>query len=79
LQVIGISSAFVAIWLGLGLLLFCLFALEKLLRLDLRAIMIGIDVGAAMALAVYGFATARNSELAKPEATQTRNLRQNQR
>ncbi len=52
LQVIGISSGFVAIWLGVGLLLFCLFAAEKLFRLDRRAVMIGVAVGAAMALAV---------------------------
>lgn len=50
LQVIGLSSGFVAIWLGLGLLLFCLFTIEKLVVLNRRAILIGIAVGAAMAL-----------------------------
>src|SRR5580692_7553988 len=38
LQVIGISSGFVAIWLGVGLMLFCVFAIEKLVKLDRRAI-----------------------------------------
>ena len=33
LQVLGISSGFVAIWLGIGLLLFCIFAIEKLAAL----------------------------------------------
>jgi tripartite ATP-independent transporter DctM subunit len=58
LQVIGISSGFVAIWLGLGLMLFCLFAIEKLVRLDRRAIMIGVGVGATMALATLALRLA---------------------
>jgi C4-dicarboxylate transporter DctM subunit len=58
LQVIGLSSGFVAIWLGLGLLLFCLFAIEKLFALDRRAIMIGIGVGAAMAFATIALRLA---------------------
>lgn len=52
LQVIGISSGYVAMWLGLGLLLFCLVTIEKLFRLNRRAILIGAGVGVAMALAV---------------------------
>ncbi len=58
LQVIGISSGFVAIWLGLGLLLFCLFAIEKLVRLDRRAILIGVAVGVAMVLATLALRRA---------------------
>jgi len=53
LQVLGISSAFVAIWLGLGLVLFCLFTLEKLLDLEHRAIAIGVTAGAIIALAAF--------------------------
>jgi C4-dicarboxylate transporter, DctM subunit len=51
LQVLGLSSAFVAIWLGLGLVLFCVFAIEKLVALHPRAIATGVSVGALMALA----------------------------
>jgi C4-dicarboxylate transporter DctM subunit len=63
LQVIGISSAFVAIWLGLGLLLFCLFAIEKLVALDRRAIMIGACVGAAMTLATVALRQAYDLDI----------------
>ena len=58
LQVIGLSSGFVAIWLGLGLLLFCLFALEKLIALERRAISIGVTVAVAMALATFALRRA---------------------
>ena len=51
LQVLGLSSGFVAIWLGLGLVLFCLFSIEKLVALDRRAVAIGVSVGVLMALA----------------------------
>jgi C4-dicarboxylate transporter DctM subunit len=51
LQVLGISSGFVAMWLGLGLILFCLFSIEKLSVLDKRAVIIGIGVGALIAVA----------------------------
>ena len=63
LQVIGLSSGFVAIWLGLGFLLFCLFALEKLIALELRAVMVGIGVGAAMALATIALRRAYDLDL----------------
>ena len=58
LQVLGLSSGFVAIWLGLGLLLFCLFALEKLIALERRAISIGITVAVVMALATFALRRA---------------------
>ena len=51
LQVLGISSGFVAMWLGLGLVLFCLFSIEKLSVLDRRAVVIGIGVGGLIAVA----------------------------
>ena len=51
LPVLGLSSGFVAIWLGFGLVLFCIFAIEKLIILDRRALVVGVSVGAVMALA----------------------------
>jgi C4-dicarboxylate transporter, DctM subunit len=63
LQVLGISSAFVAIWLGVGLVLFCVFAIEKLAAFDWRAIMIGLGVGAVMALATLAFRWAYDQDL----------------
>ena len=48
---LGLSSGFVAIWLGFGLVLFCIFAIEKLIILDRRALVVGVSVGAVMALA----------------------------
>ena len=51
LQVIGLSSGFVAIWLGLGLVLFCVFAIEKLVALERRAVAVGVCVAAAIAIA----------------------------
>jgi C4-dicarboxylate transporter DctM subunit len=63
LQVIGISSGFVAIWLGLGLLLFCLFAIEKLVVLERRAVMIGAGAGLAMALATIALRWAYDLDI----------------
>lgn len=63
LQVIGLSSGFVAIWLGIGLLLFCLFAIEKLMRLQPRAIAIGIGVAVAMAITAYALRRAYDQDL----------------
>ena len=51
LPVIGLNSGFVAIWLGLGLALFCLFSIEKLIALDRRSVAAGVGVGAMIALA----------------------------
>lgn len=63
LQVLGLSSAFVAIWLGLGLVLFCIFAIEKLVALEGRAVAIGLGVGAALALAVLALRWAYDQDL----------------
>ncbi len=63
LQVIGLSSGFVAIWLGIGLLLFCLFAIEKLMRLQPRAIAMGIGVAVAMAITAYALRRAYDQDL----------------
>jgi TRAP-type C4-dicarboxylate transport system permease small subunit len=63
LQVLGLSSGFVAIWLGLGLLLFCLFAIEKLVRLDRRAIVIGVGVGVVLALATVALRWAYDHDV----------------
>jgi tripartite ATP-independent transporter DctM subunit len=63
LQVLGLSSAFVAIWLGLGLLLFCIFAVEKLAALEGRAVAIGVGVGAVMTLAVLALRWAYDQDL----------------
>jgi C4-dicarboxylate transporter, DctM subunit len=51
LPVLGLNSGFVAIWLGLGLVLFCIFSIEKLVALDRRAVAVGVSVAAAMVLA----------------------------
>lgn len=63
LPVLGLSSAFVAIWLGLGLLLFCIFAVEKLVALEGRAVAIGLGVGVAMTLAVLVLRWADDQDL----------------
>ena len=52
LSVLEISSGFVAIWLGVGLTLLCIFAVEKLAALRLRAVAIGVGVGAVIGLVV---------------------------
>ncbi len=63
LQVIGLSSGFVSIWLGVGLLLFCLFTLEKLAALDRRAILIGCVVGTALTLATIALRRAYDLDI----------------
>lgn len=63
LQVIGLSSGFVAIWLGVGMVLFCLFTVEKLIALERRAVGIGIAVGVAMALATYALRQAYDLDI----------------
>jgi tripartite ATP-independent transporter DctM subunit len=63
LQVLGLSSAFVAIWLGLGLVLFCIFSIEKLVALEARAVAIGLGVGTALALAVLALRWAYDQDL----------------
>jgi C4-dicarboxylate transporter, DctM subunit len=63
LQVLGISSGFVAIWLGLGLVLFCIFSIEKLIALRPRAIATGASVGAAMALATLALRWAYDHDV----------------
>src|SRR5262249_50164999 len=51
LQVLGISSGFVAMWLGFGLALFCLFSIEKLIKLERRAVALGVAIGAFIVIA----------------------------
>jgi C4-dicarboxylate transporter, DctM subunit len=63
LPVLGFSSAFVAIWLGCGLLLFCIFAIEKLARLARQAVVTGFGVGGAMTLAVLALRWAYAQDL----------------
>jgi C4-dicarboxylate transporter DctM subunit len=63
LQVLGISSAFVAIWLGVGMVLFCVFAIEKLAGLERRAVACGLAVGAVMALATLALRWAYDQDL----------------
>ncbi|HUN47807.1 MAG TPA: TRAP transporter small permease subunit, partial [Stellaceae bacterium] len=48
LPVLDISNGWVAIWLGVGLALMLLFAIEKLLRLDGRGIGLGFLIAAAV-------------------------------
>ena len=52
LPVLEISSGFVAIWLGVGVLLCCIFAIEKLAALSLRAVLAGIGCGVVIGLVV---------------------------
>ena len=63
LQVLGISSAFVAMWLGIGLILFCIFTIEKLAAFDRNALVFGIAVGAAMAVAMLMLRWAYDQDL----------------
>ena len=48
MAVMGISTGFVGIWLGIGLVLLSLFTIEKLARLDWRALRNGIGVAVAI-------------------------------
>jgi C4-dicarboxylate transporter, DctM subunit len=63
LQVLGITSAFVAIWLGIGLVLFCIFTIEKLAAFDRHALAVGIAVGVAIALATLLLRWAYDQDL----------------
>lgn len=63
LQVLGISSAFVAIWLGIGMVLFCIFTIEKLAAFDRRAVAVGVAVGAVIALATLALRWASDQDL----------------
>jgi C4-dicarboxylate transporter DctM subunit len=51
LPILGINSGFVAIWLGIGLVLMSIFTLEKLLALKLRAVINGAIVPLAIVAA----------------------------
>ena len=55
LPVLDISNGWVAIWLGIGLALMLLFAVEKLLRLDGRGIGLGFLIAAAVGALAVGF------------------------
>jgi C4-dicarboxylate transporter, DctM subunit len=44
LPILGINSGYVAIWLGIGLVLMSVFAIEKLLALKLRPVMVGAGI-----------------------------------
>ena len=54
LPILGINSGFVAIWLGIGLVLMSVFTIEKLLALKLRAVVIGAVVPIAIVAATIG-------------------------
>src|ERR1700730_3117879 len=54
LPILGINSGFVAIWLGIGLVLMSGFTIEKLLALKLRAVVIGAVVPTAIVAATIG-------------------------
>src|SRR5262249_47481414 len=54
MPILGISSVFVAMWLGVGLTLFSLFAIEKLLRMGGTAIAAGATV--VLVIAAVGYA-----------------------
>jgi C4-dicarboxylate transporter, DctM subunit len=53
LPILGISSGFVAIWLGVGLILMTAFALEKLLALKLRPVLLGAIAPALIVAATF--------------------------
>jgi C4-dicarboxylate transporter DctM subunit len=54
LPILGINSGFVAIWLGIGLVLMSLFTIEKLLAQKLRPVMNGAVVPLAILAATIG-------------------------
>src|SRR5204863_8506156 len=45
-----ISTGFVAIWLGIGLVLLSIYTIEKMLALQMRAIVNGVAVAAAIGI-----------------------------
>jgi C4-dicarboxylate transporter, DctM subunit len=51
LAVIGLSSVFVAVWLGIGLVLLSLYTIEKLLTLSRKGALAGIGMSALIAAA----------------------------
>jgi len=51
LAVLGLSSVFVAVWLGIGLVLLSLYAIEKLLALSRKGALAGIGIAAIVAAA----------------------------
>jgi C4-dicarboxylate transporter, DctM subunit len=55
LSVLEISSGYGAIWLGVGLVLLCLFTVEKLTALSGRAATTGLGAGLLIGLAVLGW------------------------
>jgi C4-dicarboxylate transporter DctM subunit len=63
LQVLGISSAFVAMWFGIGMLLFCIFVIEKLAMFEPRAVVAGVAVGLAMAVVTLALRWAYDQDL----------------
>src|SRR6202790_3888847 len=54
LPILGINSGFVAIWLGIGLVLVLLFTIEKLRALKVRPILNGAVVPLAICAATFG-------------------------
>ena len=54
LPILKISSGFVGIWLGIGLVLMSIFTIEKLAILHERAVAIGVAIAAGMAVATIG-------------------------
>jgi C4-dicarboxylate transporter, DctM subunit len=60
LPVLNLQEGYVAIWLGIGLVLLVLFALEKLARIDWDGVVLGLGVvlavAAAMAALRYAYA-----------------------
>ena len=51
LAVLGLSSVFVAVWLGIGLVLLSLYTIEKLLALSRKGVLAGIGMSAVIAAA----------------------------
>lgn len=53
MPILGISSGFVAIWLGIGLVLMSIFTVERLLTLDLRPVLVGAIVPVLIGLGAF--------------------------
>src|SRR5258706_2115740 len=53
LPILGVDGGFVAIWLGIGLVLLIVFALERLARLAVAPIATGLAVAVAIAAATW--------------------------
>jgi len=54
MPVLEVSGGFVSIWLGIGFVLMMVFAIEKMLALERRAVLAGFAVALAIALATAG-------------------------